>query len=262
MPIMLKTGRDLVAMRQASQVAAHVAAAMSAATAARPGVTTAELDALAAREIDRAGAISAILHRGGRDNPGGPFPAHTCISVNDQVLNGVPGPRVLRDGDIVSFDVSVTLAGWCGSRAIMVAIGAIAPEKQRLIDAANASLASAIAMIQPMRKWSAIARQIQQTAEAAGFQIVREFTGHGIGRELFEQPMVFNHVDAATLRHDFPLRAGMTLTVEPILVAGRRDVVQFDDGWTVATADGHPGAHVRHTIAVTQSGAEVLTGGG
>jgi methionyl aminopeptidase len=116
--------------------------------------------------------------------------------------------------------------------------------------------------MQPMRKWSAIAREIQQEIESAGFQVVREFVGHGLGRNLFEEPMVVNHVDAGTSRRDFALRAGMTFTIEPILVAGRREVEQLDDGWTIVTVDGQPGAHVRHTVAVTESGGEVLSAGG
>jgi methionyl aminopeptidase len=257
MAIVLKSAGDVARMRAAGRVAADVASAM--ANAARAGVTTAELDQLAAREMTRAGAVSAIFHgRGG----GGAYPAHTCISVNEQVLNGVPAMRVLRDGDILSVDVSVLSGGWCGSRAMMLAIGEITPQKQRLIEVANETLSRAIAMVRPMRKWSAIAREIQQQIESAGFQVVREFVGHGIGRKLFEDPKVFNHVDATTVRGDFPLRAGMTLTIEPILVAGAREVVQLEDGWTVVTVDGQPGAHVRHTVAVTERGAEVLSGGG
>jgi methionyl aminopeptidase len=265
MPIVLKSPAQIPCMRKAGAVAAQVASTMT--TAARPGVATAELDELAAREMLRAGAVSAIFDRsGGRGaagaGGGAGFPGHTCISVNEEVLNGMPGPRVLGDGDIVSFDVSVVMGGWCASRAVTVGVGAVTPQKQRLIEVANESLSRAIALVQPMRKWSPVAREIQQQIESAGFQVVREFAGHGIGKQLFEEPLVFNHVEAATSRRDFPLRAGMTLTIEPILVAGGRAVMLLGDGWTVVTEDGQPGAHVRHTIAVTENGAEVLTGVG
>ena len=257
MAIVLKSPAHVARMRAAGRAAADVASAM--ASAAHAGVTTAELDQLAAREMTRAGGASAIFHgRGG----GGAFPAHTCIGVNEQVLNGVPGNRALRDGDIVSFDVSVMLDGWCASRAITIPIGQVTPQKQRLIDVANETLVRAVALVQPMRKWSAIAREMQQQIESAGFQVVREFVGHGIGRNLFEDPMVVNHVDATITRRDFGLRAGMTFTIEPILVAGTREVEQLDDRWTIVTVDGQPVAHVRHTVAVTERGAEILSSGG
>ena len=255
MPILLKSSADIARMREAGRVAAAVAAAMRA--AARAGVTTATLDQLAAGEIARLGAMSAVAKAAG-----GRFPGQTCISVNEQVLHGVPGPRALRDGDIVTFDVSVMLNGFCASRAVTVPVGAAAsPERQRVIDVAECALARAIELVRPMRKWSEVARQVQRQIEARGCQVVREFVGHGIGRRQFEEPKVFNHVDAVTLRGDFPLRAGMTLTIEPIVTAGRREVDLLADGWTVATMDGQPAAHVRHTVAVTDQEAEVLTAG-
>ena len=153
------------------------------------------------------------------------------------------------------------LDGLCASRAVTVAVGGAAatPQRQRVIDVANAALARAIELVRPMRKWSDVARIVQRQIESSGCQVVREFVGHGIGRQQFEEPKVFNHVDATTLRGDFPLRAGMTLTIEPIVTAGRRAVRLLDDGWTVVTEDGEPAAHVRHTVAVTADGAEVLT---
>jgi methionyl aminopeptidase len=260
MPIDYKSRRQIELMRRAGQVACQILARMREASV--PGVTTGELDDLARQEMESAGAIS-----GSRFYPtykqGEGYPGYTCISVNDEVVHGIPGARVLREGDVVTLDVALQLNGYFADTATTVPVGKIRPETQKLLDVTKETLFMAIREVRPGRRWSEIARLMQHYVEQIhGYSMVREFVGHGVGRSMHEEPRsVANFVTGEQKRSDFELRPGMTIAVEPMVVMGRRDVVMKDDQWTVVTEDGKPAAHFEHTIAVTASGADVLTDG-
>jgi len=258
MPIVLKTRREIEMMRRTGQVGRNVLEKMR--SAAVPGVTTGELDELARVELDRVGAI-ALSKNYPTYKAGEGFPGYTCISVNEEVVHGIPGRRVLREGDIATLDVALSLEGYCSDTAMTVPIGKISPQNQRLLDVTRHTLALAVQNMKPGRRWSDIARLMQHYVERHGYSVVREFVGHGIGRIMHEDPKVPNFVSFEQLRGDFLLRAGMTLAVEPMVVAGRRDVQLLKDGWTVVTEDNHRAAHFEHTVAVTSDGIDILTGG-
>jgi methionyl aminopeptidase len=258
MPIIIKTRREIEMMRRAGQLACSILARMK--QAAAPGVTTQVLDDIAAEEMRQAGAIALSKNYPDyRPNEG--YPAHTCISVNEEVVHGIPGPRQLRDGDVVTLDVALSLNGYCCDTATTVGIGTVTPAAQRLLDVTRQTLNLAIQHIGPGRKWLDIARLMQHNIERHGFNMVREFVGHGIGRSMHEDPKVPNFVTPEQLRGDFKLRPGMTLAVEPMVVMGRRDVRVLPDGWTAITVDGKPAAHFEHTVAITDVGVDVLTDG-
>ncbi|HEX2971906.1 MAG TPA: type I methionyl aminopeptidase, partial [Tepidisphaeraceae bacterium] len=193
--------------------------------------------------------------------PGEGFPGYTCISVNEEVVHGIPGPRVLKDGDIVKIDLGLILNGYCGDTATTIAIGKVSPRVQKLLQVTAETLEVAIANVRPGKKWSDVARLMQWNVEKNGFSVVREFVGHGIGRSMHEDPKVPNFVTAEQLRGDFKLKTGTTIAVEPMVVMGRRDVVMLEDQWTVVTQDHELAAHFEHTLAVTEDGVEVLTRG-
>jgi methionyl aminopeptidase len=258
MPIVIKTRREIDAMRRSGQVAGIILNAMRRAAVA--GASTASLDQLARDLMIRHSAVSLSRNYPTyKDGEG--FPGFTCISVNDVVVHGIPGGRTLRDGDIVTLDVALRHEGYCCDTAITVPIGAISGQKQKLLDVTRRTLDLAVEHMKPGRKWTDIARLMQHYVESNGFSVVREFVGHGIGREMHEDPKVPNFVTVDQLRGDFKLRPGMTLAVEPMVVAGRRDVHMLDDGWTVVTEDCQPSAHFEHTVAVTDAGVEILTDG-
>jgi len=242
-------------MREAGRLVALVLQAV--AEAARPGVTTGELNALAEEMITAAGAEP--LFKGVRSSQASfPYPAALCTSVNEEVVHGIPGPRRLKEGDIVSIDCGVRVDGYCGDAAITVAVGRVRPEAERLIRVTREALEIAVQQIRPGRRWSEVARQIQRHVERNGFSVVREFVGHGIGRSLHEDPKVPNFVEPR--QRTFTLEPGMVLAVEPMVNMGSPDVCYAgDDGWTVVTRDGQWAAHFEHTIAVTDHGSEVLT---
>jgi methionyl aminopeptidase len=258
MPIILKTRREIEMMRQAGQIACLVLQIMRQAVI--PGVTTFELNELARNELDNVGAI-ALSKNYPSYKPGDGFPAETCISVNEEVVHGIPGPRQLREGDIVTLDLALSFNGFCADTATTVSVGRVAPAAQKLLDVTKETLSLAINNIKPDRKWTDIARLMQYHVERAGFNVVREFVGHGIGRSMHEDPKVANFVTGEQLRGDFKLKPGMTLAVEPMVVMGRRDVDLLEDNWTVVTKDGRPAAHFEHTIAVTENGVDILTDG-
>ncbi len=258
MPIILKSRRDIEMMRRAGKVVHDILQKMR--QAAVPGISTAELDELARVEMEKVGAIS-VSRNYPTYKPGEGFPGFTCISVNEVVIHGVPGPRRLQEGDVVSIDVAVSLDGYVGDNAATVPVGQISAKVQKLLDVTRQTLQLAIDNIKPDKKWSDVARMIQWNVERHGFNVVREFVGHGVGRSMHEDPKVPNFVTSEQLRGDFKLRPGMTLAVEPMVVMGRRDVVQLEDNWTVITEDRQPAAHFEHTIAVTDTGVDVLTDG-
>lgn len=227
----------------------------------RPGVTTGELNAVAEEIIRRAGATP--LFRGVKIKQARfPFPAALCTSVNCEVVHGIPSDRRLEEGDVVSVDCGVRLNGFCGDSATTIPVGHVTDEVQRLLTVTREALEIAVAGIRPNRWWSEIARAVQAHVEAAGFSVVREFVGHGIGREMHEEPKVPNYVDPRERKEDFLLLKGMTLAVEPMVNVGTPEVEYEDDtGWPVVAKDRGCSAHFEHTVAVTFTGADVLTDG-
>jgi methionyl aminopeptidase len=258
MPVVLKSRREIELMRKAGVVLHDLIRRMKAAAAA--GVTTGELDEIARKTLADAGATSPIKNYP-EYQPGKGFPGTTCISINEEVVHGIPGPRVLKDGDVVKIDAALILNGYCADTAVTVPIGAIAPKVQKLLDVTRETLQLALDNIKPEKKWSDVARMIQWNIERHGFSVVREFVGHGVGRTMHEDPKVPNFVTAEQLRGDFKIKPGMTFAVEPMVVAGHRDVEMLKDGWTIVTKDGSFAAHFEHTIAVTPTGVDVLTDG-
>jgi methionyl aminopeptidase len=258
MPIVIKTRREIDMMRRAGVVAHQILNKMSAAAVA--GASTAHLDQLARAELEAVGGIS-LSRNYPTYKPNEGFPGYTCISVNEEVVHGIPGKRILQDGDVVTLDLAMSLNGYCCDTATTVAVGRISSDKRKLLNVTEETLKVAIQTMKPGKKWSEVARLMQYEVEKAGFSVVREFVGHGIGRTMHEDPKVANFVSPEQLRADFKLRPGMTLAVEPMVVAGHRDVVLLDDGWTVITKDRSPAAHYEHTIAVTDTGIEILTDG-
>jgi methionyl aminopeptidase len=258
MPIIIKSRFEIERMRRAGMLASEILAKMQNAVA--PGVSTQALDDLARAELEKAGA-KALSKNYPTYRPNEGFPGNTCISINEEVVHGVPGSRTLKDGDDVTLDLALSLDGYCADTATTVGVGKISPALQRLLDVTKESLDLALTNMRPGRRWSDIARLIQHFVEKNGYNVVREFVGHGIGRGMHEDPKVPNFVTAEQLTGDFLLRRGMTLAVEPMVVAGRRDVDLYRDGWTVFTVDRMPAAHFEHTVAITDTGVDILTDG-
>ncbi len=246
--IVLKTAHELASMRRAGHLAAR--AIREVAKAVAPGVTTAHLDQLAETFIrDGGGAPSFKGYRG--------FPGSICTSVDDQVVHGIPGPRVLEEGEVVSIDLGVLLEGFHADLALTVPVGEAPPEVRRLLATTETSLAAGIAAARAGGTLGDVGWAIQSVVEAAGFSAVRDFAGHGIGRALHEDPQVAN---VGRPRTGLPLQAGMTLAIEPMVNMGGPDVFMEDDGWTVRTRDHSLSAHAEHTVAITAGGPEILTG--
>jgi methionyl aminopeptidase len=268
--IALRSSDDIACIRRAGSVAAQALAAARVACIA--GASTSSIDAAARNTIESAGGEPLFLgYRGSEGSAKDAFPATTCISINDELVHGVPSARVIVDGDLVSIDVGVRLDGWCADCAITVAVGAVSAPSRRMLECTERMLACAIESIVPGRRWSEVARAVEAIAVAEGFTIAADFVGHGIGRALHEAPQVPCTVYRSYLEcGDFTLRPGMVLAIEPMLVlepvrhnalgelAGPR-VALAADGWTVMVASGAPSCHVEHTIAVNRDGAEVLT---
>ncbi len=215
----------------------------------RPGVTTRQVDEFAAERMKCYGAKSAFL--GYRK-----YPCHTCISVNEEVVHGLANERELRFGDIVSVDVGVNYKGFIGDNARTVAVGGCGVLAQRLLDVTEQSLYLGIAAAKPGNRVTDISRAIQDFVEGNGFNVVREFVGHGVGRTMHEEPQIPNFVDR---KMDQKLKPGMTIAIEPMVNAGSADVKILKDGWTVVTRDGSISAHFEHTVLVTENEPEILT---
>ena len=257
MAITLRSRREIELIRKAGSVVADVLSKLQ--ELAEPGVTTGQLDAVASRMTADAGAQA--LFRGVRSPLARiPFPACICTSINEQVVHGIPSDDVqLKDGDILSVDFGVMLDGYCADAAVTLAVGNVSEERRRLIDITKQILDIAIARSAPTVKWSRVAAEMQDCAESAGFSIVRDFVGHGIGRKMHEEPRVPNFVSDDLLADDIVLAEGMILAVEPMINAGASDVRTLRNGWTVVTKDGKCSAHFEHTIAIQEHGCEVLT---
>lgn len=257
--IVLKSRREIELMRAAGRVVHRVLRRME--EMAAPGVTTAALSAEAERIIAEAGGVALFK---GVKNPQArfPFPAALCTSVNEELVHGIPSDRVLRAGDLVSIDCGVRLNGYCGDSAVTLPIGNLAPQAKHLLDVTRRTLDLAIAEMRPGRMWSEVARALQDFVEHEGLSVVREFVGHGIGREMHEEPKVPNFWNESQRRMDFRLAPRMVLAVEPMVNMGGHAVEYAgSDRWVVVTKDRKPAAHFEHTLAVTEGGVEVLTDG-
>jgi methionyl aminopeptidase len=252
-PPELKSAREIGLMREAGKVVAEALRLCRA--MARPGVRTIEIDR-AVEELFRGHGATPLF----KGYPGRiPFPAVTCLSINEQVVHGIPGQRALREGDLFKVDTACKLNGWCADAAITISIGELRPEWRRLLDTAQAVLALAIEELGRRHKWSEVALRMQQYAESRGFSVVQQYVGHGIGRIMHENPQVPNFVSREVRKHDFRLEEGLVLAVEPMVNMGRPEVETLRDHWTVVTRDGLPSVHVEHTVALTREGVKILT---
>jgi methionyl aminopeptidase len=257
MAITLRSRREIELMREAGAVVADVLLKLK--EMAEPGITTARLDQVALQMA--ADAKAEVLFKGVRSPLSKtPFPGAICASVNEQVVHGIPSEKTkLKDGDILSIDFGVRLDGYCADAALTVAVGDISDDKRSLIDLTKYILDTAISKSAPNVKWSQIAAEMQRIAESAGFSVVKDFVGHGIGRKMHEEPKVPNFVSRELLANDIVLAEGMVLAVEPMVNAGSSAVRTLKNGWTVVTVDGKCSAHYEHTIAIVGDGCEVLT---
>ncbi len=244
---MRKTKEEVAKMRRAGRIVAEMLEECE--RAAKPGVTTKDLDRVARDVLERRGARSNFLNYHG-------FPAVICTSPNNIIVHGIPGSYRLEEGDILSVDCGAIVEGYHADAARTFPVGEIDPETRRLIDATRESLNAGIKHVRDGSRLSDIGHAVQTVAEGSGFSVVREYVGHGIGTALHEEPKVPNYGRPG---RGIKLKTGMVLAVEPMVNAGGPETALFDDGWTVATADGSLSAHFEHSIAVTDNGPEVLT---
>jgi methionyl aminopeptidase len=250
-----RTDAEIKAIAQACRIVAQALDAVQ--TATRPGLTTAALAEFARETIEQAGGKS--LFRGYTRGDAPPFPGDVCLSVNEEIVHGVPGERIIADGDVVKIDCGVRYAGWCGDGARTLLVGEVTEEARRLAQTTKDVLALAIDMMKAGALWSDIAKAMQTAAQDAQFGVVVEYVGHGIGRELHEPPKVPAFATGWDWSRDFVLKPGMVLAVEPMLTAGSPRVASLDDGWTVVTRDRSLAAHEEHTVAIRERGPQVLT---
>lgn len=254
----LRSNREIEAMRPAGLAVYN--ALQIATQMARPGVTTGQINAAIADHFQRLRADPLFLNYPNSSPGKPPFPGVTCISVNDEVVHGVPGPRVLEEGDVVSIDTGCRLGGWCGDSAVTLPIGQIEPEVTELLDVTRGVLQLAIDLMGVKAWWSEVAAEMATYVRDRGFYVVENFVGHGIGRQMHEEPQVPNFVSQQLKRSgDFRLEPGLVIAVEPMVNFGTKKVLPCPDHWTQATGDGRPSAHFEHTIAVTENGVRVLT---
>jgi len=247
MGIMIRSEREITAMRQAGKVVAIVLEILSGAI--RPGMETKELDVIAGRELKKLGAKPSFKgYRG--------FPANLCVSVNDEIVHGIPGERVLKEGDIVSLDFGSIYDGFQGDAAVTVSVGEVKPETKRLMETTADALEAGIAKAYAGARLGDISAAVQRCAESGGYSVIREYTGHGIGRQMHEEPQIPNFGQPGT---GPLLKKGMVLALEPMVSMGDWRTRLGSDHWTVSTADGSLSAHFEHTVAITDAEAEVLT---
>jgi methionyl aminopeptidase len=242
-----RSAEELNKMRKAGKVVAEMHAVTRAAI--RPGVTTAQLNEVAADVLTKRGARSNFLNYHG-------FPAVICTSPNDMIVHGIPGEYVLREGDIISVDCGAIVEGYHGDAAYTAGVGAISDEAQRLIEVTERSLWAGIDQLKKGNRLNEVGRAVQKVAEAAGFSVVREYVGHAIGTEMHEMPQVLNYWPGTP---GPTLKEGMVFAIEPMVNVGSYETYMLDDGWSVMTQDGQLSAHFEHTIAITDDGPEVFT---
>ncbi|MCI8452168.1 MAG: type I methionyl aminopeptidase [Eggerthellaceae bacterium] len=246
--IIRKSPAEIEAMREAGRVSAKVLREVGALV--KPGVTTAELDEFAETLIRLEGGIPAFKGYGG-------FPGSICASVNDQIVHGIPSKKVvLKEGDIISIDTGAIVDGWVGDNAWTYAVGTVSAEKKRLLEVTEKCLWAGLDAARPGNRLGDIGHAVQSVAEAAGFGVVREYVGHGIGRDMHEDPNVPNY---GRKHSGIRLEPGMVLAIEPMINAGTHKTRQMPDGWLVCTRDGRPSAHFEKTVAVTEEGPVILT---
>lgn len=248
--VYLKSQSELQAMREAGRVNAEILETMRAMIA--PGISTAELNAAADEVLRKHGCYSPFK---GYGHP--PFPASICTSVNEELVHGIPNKkRILREGDIISVDSGTVLNGFVADSAITVAVGEISEQARQLMDVTEGALAAATDEMRPGKRTGDISAAIQGYAESRGLHVTREYTSHGVGRQMHEAPMVPNFGEAGT---GMALRAGMTIAIEPMVLVGTHATRVLKDQWTVVSADGSLTAHFEHTVAVTDNGPVILT---
>jgi methionyl aminopeptidase len=250
--IPVKTRAQAEKMREAGRHVAEILLELRSAVS--PGMTTAELDRLAEKQIQERGVRSSFK---GYDPHGLPrYPAVLCVSVNEEIVHGIPGDREIEEGDLVSLDFGVSVEGWHGDSAVTVAVGEVTPERRRLIEVTRESLDLAIEEMREGRRLSDIGYAVQSRVEPEGFSVVRDFAGHGIGSEMHESPWIPNY---GAKGRGPRLVSGMVFAIEPMVNAGSPEVEILDDEWTAVTADRSTSAHFEHTILVTGDGPVVLT---
>jgi methionyl aminopeptidase len=246
--VVLKSSKEIEKMRRAGQVTREVLELVRGLI--KPGVSTLDLEMAAEARTKELGVKPAFKGYHG-------FPCVLCTSVNSEVVHGIPSAkRILKEGEIVSVDFGVFVDGYCGDAAITVPVGKIDPETERLLKVTEASLQAAIDIVKPGATLGDVGFAVQKVVETAGFSVVRDFVGHGIGSQMHEDPQVPNFGVAG---RGMKLRAGMVIAIEPMVNAGKADVVVLGDGWTAVTADGSMSAHFEHSVAVTATGARILT---
>ena len=250
--IPIKTRREIELMREACRHVGEILLELR--ELAAPGITTLELDEYAEKAISQRGVISSFKDYDPHGLP--KYPAVLCVSVNDEIVHGIPGPRELEDGDIVGLDFGVSVGGFHGDSAVTVPVGAVSPETQKLIDVTREALLCGIEQMVPGHRLSDIGHAIQNRVESEGFSVVRVFAGHGVGEKLHEPPWIPNYGKAGRGPRLMP---GMVFAIEPMVDMGRPDVRMLDDEWTAVTADGSLSAHFEHTILITEDEPEALT---
>jgi methionyl aminopeptidase len=246
-----KSRREIEKMRTAGRIVAEVLALVE--SELKPGVSTGQLDRMAERHIRAAGAVPSFK---GYGHPSNPFPASLCISIDSEVVHGIPGDRQIRDGQVVSVDAGAIYDGWHGDAARTFAVGEPEPKVRELIDTTRLAMMAGIAAAVPGAHLADISAAIEDVARPHGYGIVRQFVGHGIGTEMHQEPQVPNYRTGAK---GLKLVPGICLAIEPMLTLGSHEVAVAPDGWTVFTRDGSLAAHFEHTIAVTEMGPEILT---
>ncbi len=244
----IKSKEEREKMRVAGRIVSEMLAELR--QAVQPGITTAELDRLGAEALKRHGAKSSALGYHG-------YPASLCTSVNEEVVHGIPGKRVLQEGDIVSIDLALNYNGWHADSAITVPVGTPSPDVQRLLKVTEDALYRGIAAARAGNRLQDIGRTVQQFVEAAGFSVVRHYGGHGVGRSMHEDPQVLNYVE--TGYPNYTLKPGMVIAIEPMVIMGKKETRVLADEWTVVSVDGTPAAHFEHTVAITEGDADILT---
>ena len=250
--IELRSREDIEKMRVAGRVVSRILQTVGA--MAKPGVTTGELEDTASQLICDEGGMSPFLGYAPQGHT--PFPAYTCISVNEEIVHGIPGVRVLRDGDIVTIDCGVELDGWIADSAWTYGVGKISAQTERLLKVTKESLYRGIAQARAGNRVGDIGYAVQKHAESNGFSVVRELTGHGVGRSIHEEMQVPNY---GSRGKGIVLQCGMAFAIEPMINAGKKEIQYLDDHWTISTADRKMSAHFEHTVAITPDGADILT---
>ncbi len=253
MEVLIKTAREISIMRESGKILAEVLRIV--ADAVKPGVSTKKLDEIAEREIRRRGAEPSFKNYS--PVPGMKYPASICVSINNEVIHGIPkSDRKIQEGDIVGLDMGGRYKGYCADMTETVLVGKCSEEAKKLVRVAKNCLVAGITQAKAGNRTGDIGMAIQNVAESAGFSVVRDFVGHGVGKFVHEPPEIPNYGKAG---QGLKLKEGMTLALEPMINAGKSDVKMLDDGWTEVTADGSLSAHFEHTVAITKDGPEILT---